>query len=70
MLQLFRNILRNLEALSKKGEGHTMSKEMRERFRSPSVNVDGTPMAGMTSAAGAMAQVAGTDPPNTDLGIA
>lgn len=46
MLQLFRNILRNLEALSKKAEGHTMSKEMRERFRSPSVNVDGTPMAG------------------------
>jgi hypothetical protein len=46
MFKLFRNILRNLEALSARGDGYKMSKKMRERFRSPSVNVDGTPMVG------------------------
>lgn len=52
MLQIFRNILRNLEALSRRGEGYTMNKEMRERFRSPSVNVDGTPMVGRHDTSG------------------
>jgi len=46
MLRFLAKIARALDAYAAKSRGHSMSAEMRERFRSPSVNVDGTPMVG------------------------
>lgn len=46
MLRFLAKIARALDAYAAKSGGHSMSPEMRERFRSPSVNVDGTPMVG------------------------
>jgi hypothetical protein len=48
MFQFLVKIARALDKYASQKEGHSMSPQMREDFRSPSVNVDGTPMVGPT----------------------
>jgi hypothetical protein len=46
MFQFLVKIARALDKYASQKEGYSMSRKMRERLRSPGVNVDGTPMAG------------------------
>lgn len=46
MSKFLKVIVRILKAISVENSGYRMSKGLRERIRTPRVNVDGTPMAG------------------------
>lgn len=46
MFPLLKRLIRFLQGLPVGNEPYRMSKEMRDRFRAPAVNVDGTPMVG------------------------
>ena len=46
MSKFLKVIVRILQTISVENNGYRMSKGLRERIRSPRVNVDGTPMAG------------------------